>query len=218
MGAAMSSMVFKPPPRSNRKKDKFIYIPAQPEKDIEYIHDACGGADNPGIEENIMLLHSWLTKDDYEIPVVFLKRVDAKITILYSHGSTVDLGRVYSRVKELSEMLHANVLAYEYTGYGYSFPNDAAPSERMCYRNIESAYEYLTKDLGIPHWKIVLYGRSLGSGPSCYLAKKTADEGESVAGLILHSPFLSINRIVIDSKASLVGDMFNNKSRAKDVR
>ena len=218
MGVAMSSMVFKPPPKSNRKKDKFIYIPAQPEHDIEYIHEAFGSADNPAIEENIMLLYSWLSNDDYEIPIVFLQRNDAKITILYSHGSTVDLGGVYSRVKELSELLHANVLAYEYTGYGYSVPKHAVPSEKMCYRNIQSAYDYLTQDLGIPHWKIVLYGRSLGSGPSCYLAKKTADEGESVAGLILHSPFLSINRIVIDSEVNLVGDMFNNKSRAKDVR
>lgn len=70
----------------------------------------------------------------------------------------------------------------------------------------------------IPPASIILYGRSLGSGPSCYLAKKTADAGESVAGLVLHSPFLSIYRIVLDVKSGFVGDMFQSYRRAKSVK
>lgn len=92
------------------------------------------------------------------------------------------------------------------------------PSEEMCYRNVEAAYNYLRNQRKIPSSHIVLYGRSLGSGPSCHLAKLTADKGESVAGLILHSPFLSIYRIVMDVGFNLVGDMFRNKDRARDIR
>ena len=92
------------------------------------------------------------------------------------------------------------------------------PSEEMCYLNIEAAYKYLREERNIPASQIVLYGRSLGSGPSCHLARKTALDGESVAGLILHSPFLSIYRIVMDVGFGLVGDMFRNKTNAKDIR
>ncbi len=156
--------------------------------------------------------------NEYKIPAFFLRRKGAKLTILFSHGNAEDLGMMYRRMKEMAMLLCANVLAYDYTGYGLSTPNHTTPSEHLCYKNIQAAYHHLTKVMHIPPAEIVLYGRSLGSGPSCYLAQKTAEDGESVAGLILHSPFLSIYRIVIDCRINLVGDMFVNKSRAKDVR
>jgi abhydrolase domain-containing protein 17 len=66
----------------------------------------------------------------------------------------------------------------------------------------------------------VLYGRSLGSGPSCHLAAKTAllakhdaefaSEDGPVGGLILHAPFLSVFRVVIDTGCTLPGDKFSN--------
>jgi len=132
-------------------------------------------------------------------------------------------------MKELARILCVNIFAYDYTGYGLSrcvsdhavHSNEttaAQPSEAMCYRNIEAAYNYLRYERKIPASSIVLYGRSLGSGPSCYLARKTAMEGESVGGLILHSPFLSIYSIVVDLGFPIVGDMFRNDVKAKDVR
>lgn len=33
--------------------------------------------------------------------------------------------------------------------------------------------------------RIVLYGRSIGSGPSCYLAERLSQDGTPVGGLIL---------------------------------
>jgi fermentation-respiration switch protein FrsA (DUF1100 family) len=66
----------------------------------------------------------------------------------------------------------------------------------------------------------VLYGRSLGSGPSCHLAAKTAlltkpdaeyaSEDGPVGGLILHAPFLSVFRVVVDTGCTLPGDKFAN--------
>jgi fermentation-respiration switch protein FrsA (DUF1100 family) len=74
--------------------------------------------------------------------------------------------------------------------------------------------------LRVPSQNIVLYGRSLGSGPSCFLATKTAltakKDVESapgdgpVGGLILHAPFLSVFRVVIDPGCTLYGDKFVN--------
>lgn len=94
------------------------------------------------------------------------------------------------------------------------------PSEENCYADIDAAYNYLRKTLNVPAQNIVLYGRSLGSGPSCQLAAKTAlltkqdaeyaSEDGPVGGLILHAPFLSVFRVVIDAGCTLPGDKFAN--------
>ncbi|KAL7559099.1 hypothetical protein ACA910_017512 [Epithemia clementina (nom. ined.)] len=113
-------------------------------------------------------------------------------------------------------MLQVNLFAYDYTGYGMAFES-GPPSEEHCYADIEAAYDYLRNTLNIPARNIVLYGRSLGSGPSCYLAVKTAQrdpqskqEAEPVGGLILHAPFMSVFRVVIETGCTLPGDKFPN--------
>jgi fermentation-respiration switch protein FrsA (DUF1100 family) len=98
------------------------------------------------------------------------------------------------------------------------FPPLGPPSEDYCFADITAAYAYLTYVLQIPPSSIVLYGRSLGSGPSCFLAARTAEEGDAVGGLILHAPFLSVYRIVIDSGCTLPGDRFPNVDFAPSIR
>jgi len=92
------------------------------------------------------------------------------------------------------------------------------PSEDYCFADISAAYSYLTSVLQIPPSSIVLYGRSLGSGPSCYLAARSAEEGDAVGGLILHAPFLSVYRIVLESGCTLPGDRFPNVDFAPSIR
>lgn len=166
----------------------------------------------------------------YKVPAFFIRRRNATQTLLFSHGNAEDLGMMYTRMKDLAMVLGVNIMAYDYTGYGLSMPGPAhpatngsneGPSENMIYRNIEAAFHYLTSARGIPPHQIVLYGRSLGSGPSCYLAAKTALQGQSVGGLILHSPFLSVYKVVADLNGmdmTLVGDLFHNEKRAKNIR
>ncbi|KAL9189784.1 hypothetical protein ACHAXT_009459 [Thalassiosira profunda] len=177
----------------------------------------------------------------YKIPAFFIRRRNATQTLLFSHGNAEDLGMMYGRMKDLAMILGVNVMAYDYTGYGLSIPGPAhgssagsnvgggnsgekgheGPTENMVYRNIEAAFHYLVKVRKIPPQQIILYGRSLGSAPSCYLAAKTALKGESVGGLILHSPFLSVYKVVADLNGldmGMVGDLFHNEKRAKNVR
>ena len=71
---------------------------------------------------------------------------------------------------------------------------------------------------GLQPEQIVLYGRSLGSGPSCYLAAKTAAEGRSVAGVVLQSPLLSAFRVAFNFRFTLVGDQFPNVDLAQSIR
>lgn len=138
-------------------------------------------------------------------------------TILYSHANAEDLGNIYPWCKFLSKMLGVNIFAYDYTGYGLA-TDQGDPSEEYCFADVTAAYTYLNQTLQIPAHSILLYGRSLGSGPSCFLAAKTAEEGEAVGGLVLHAPFLSVYRIVLESGCTLPGDRFANVDYAPFIR
>ena len=59
---------------------------------------------------------------------------------------------------------------------------------------------------------IILYGRSVGSGPSCYLAEK-----KIVGGLILHSAFTSIFRVAFNLRFTLPFDLFPNIDRIQNI-
>src|SRR5215467_15450253 len=54
-----------------------------------------------------------------------------------------------------------------------------------------AAYEYLTRELKISSDRIIIYGRSVGSGPAVHLAARMP-----AAGLILQSPFVSAFRVL----------------------
>ena len=116
--------------------------------------------------------HIWLdTSAAGRIPAFFIERPGAAVTVLFSHGNAEDLGMIYDWFSDLSRVLQVNIMAYDYTGYGLS---RGAPNEASCYADIEAAYGYLLTVRRLQPEQIVLYGRSLGSGPSCYLAAKVS--------------------------------------------
>jgi hypothetical protein len=115
-----------------------------------------------------------------------------------------------------------------------------ASSEQQCYNDIQSAFEYLTQVKGIPPKNILMYGKSVGSGPTCWLAQKLCTESRlspngvegreeyndssgrpisssrAPGGVILHSPFLSVIRVVLDMGFTGIGDLFPNVDRVND--
>lgn len=98
----------------------------------------------------------------------------------------------------------------EYTGFGES--NGRIPGEEVLYLDIETVYEYLVDNLGIPSENILLYGRSIGSGPSCFLAEKY-----KLGGLVLHSGLMSALRVILDLRFTLPFDKFANIDRMKNI-
>ena len=130
-------------------------------------------------------------------------------------------------------------------------------SETDCYANIYSAHSYLTEVARVPPQHVILYGKSVGSGPTCWLAQRLCrslvddvgsndDDACSMAnnicnlvdsrepwegrrssgsggcqtaapgGVILHSPFLSVIRVVLDVGFTTIGDLFPNVDRVGD--
>lgn len=114
----------------------------------------------------------------------------------------------------LSTYLKVNVVGYDYTGYGASMEYGTKPTEHQSYMDIETVYAYCLekKIVADPSIELILYGQSVGSGPSCYLAKK-----RPIAGLVLHSPIMSGLRVLTDSRALACFDIFPNISRIRSI-
>ncbi|KUF76101.1 Alpha/beta hydrolase domain-containing protein 17C [Phytophthora nicotianae] len=129
------------------------------------------------------------------IPAFFIPCDKAEYTVLFSHGNAE------------GSLRPANVLSYDYSGYGIS---EGEPSEEACFADIEAAFAYLVNVKKIPPSKIILYGRSLGSGPTTHLAVKQSSLDQPVAGVILQSPVLSMFRVVFNFRYTLPGDLFCN--------
>ena len=155
--------------------------------------------------EEIIKLNS---EDGTKLSAIYLSNPTAKYTILHAHGNASDLGMIKPRMEQLRD-IGLNVLAYDYRGYGTS---EGEPSEQNAYKDIDTAYNYLTQELKIPPQKIILFGRSVGGGSTIDLAAR-----KPVAGLITESTFTSIFKVRVPIKI-LPFDKFNNLKKIKNVK
>jgi acetyl esterase/lipase len=116
-------------------------------------------------------------------------------TIIYSHGNATDIGAMNFMQCVLARALHCNVVMYDYSGYGES---GGIALEQSTYDDIQLVYKWVV-DHVVPdkdESRIVIYGQSVGSGPSCYLCSMQ----QNVGGLILHSPFMSGMRVLTSNR------------------
>jgi len=95
----------------------------------------------------------------------------------------------YGVIKHMRDQFKVNVLAVEYPGYGLL--SGLQPSEQGVYEVALTAFRYLFDEVKVRYSQIVLFGRSLGSGPAVHLAAQYP-----VGGLILVSAFSSIRGAV----------------------
>lgn len=68
------------------------------------------------------------------------------------------------------------------------------PAASLMSRDLERVLRALQATRGLAPSDIVLYGQSVGSGPTCQIAAGRA--GRGLAGVVLHSPFLSGIRVL----------------------
>ena len=146
--------------------------------------------------------------DGVEISAVYLESPGSEFTFLYSHGNGEDLGDMLPFLAEYPKNGYS-VLAYDYRGYGTS---EGRPSEKGAYLDVDAAYDYLVNEAGVLPESIIVLGRSVGSGPSTYIASK-----RDSAGLVLISPFISAFR-VMTVVPLFPFDKFNNIRRIGNVK
>ena len=134
--------------------------------------------------------------------------------LVYFHGNAEDLGLAMELLEHLRSSLKVHVLAMEYPGYGI-YPGP--PSDTQILEDALSVWEYLTMEMGVKRGEIILFGRSLGSGPAIELAAHA-----NPCALLLMTAYLSI-REVVRSLAGvlasfLVHERFRNIDNIGDVK
>ena len=127
------------------------------------------------------------------------------------HGNGVDLGMAAAMWRPLIRALPIHLLIVEYPGYGIM---DGRCTCKQVIKVAENTYKYVTRSekhggLGIPPDKLIILGRSIGTGPASHIAKKPCHT------LILVSPFTSIHNLSSDlmgkwTKWILPKDFTNN--------
>jgi hypothetical protein len=172
----------------------------------------------------------WLTTSHNErIPAIHIQHVSdgsaaqspdqERLTIIYSHGNAEDISLHLPLITALADKTGCDVLSYEYVGYSLSKVQEGhVASEAGCLRSIQCAWRYLVDERAVPPNSIIIYGRSIGSGPSVDLASCAVVEGTThspldARGVLLQSPISSGARAILGKAASVVGyplDIFRN--------
>ncbi|KAL0546205.1 hypothetical protein IC582_016111 [Cucumis melo] len=194
MGGVTSSIAakfafFPPTPPSytviaDESRDGRLYIPEIPRRD----------------DVDVLRLR---TRRGNDIVAVHVKHPKPSGTLLYSHGNAADLGQMFELFVELSVRLRVNLMGYDYSGYGQS---TGKPTECNTYADIDAAYKCLKEKYGVNDEQLILYGQSVGSGPTLDLASRLS----SLRGVVLHSPILSGLRVLYPVKRTYWFDIYKN--------
>ncbi|KAJ7979633.1 alpha/beta hydrolase domain-containing protein 17B-like [Quillaja saponaria] len=120
------------------------------------------------------------------------------------------LGQMHELFIELRAHLRVNIMSYDYSGYGAS---TGKPSELNTYYDIEAVYNCLKSEYGIKQEDVILYGQSVGSGPTVHLASRL----QKLRGVVLHSAILSGLRVLYPVKMTFWFDIFKNIDKIRQV-
>lgn len=161
---------------------------------------------------DLVFLH---TEEHEQIPAIYRQMPGARYCLLYSHGNSEDLGTLFPYIDYMAESIGVNVFAYDYVGYSLSRLEGHVPSEEGCYRAVQAAWRYLTQI--VPAEMVILYGRSIGSGPTVEIACQQC--ASQCAGIILESPIASGARALAGSIGSLAwfADIFINYDKVGKI-
>jgi hypothetical protein len=152
-------------------------------------------------------VHKIEVGDGVVISARWLPSSNGWFTVFHHHGNAEDLGFLGQGLGGFEDR-GFSVFAYDYRGYGTS---SGEPSVEGVYRDAEAAFRYLVEVIGVPPERILVHGRSVGSGPAVDIAVR-----HPVAGLVVESGFVSAFRVV--TRIPLFpGDKFRNLARIRDV-
>ncbi|CAD8138905.1 unnamed protein product [Paramecium octaurelia] len=162
---------------------------------------------NPGLPISSYVLES---KSGNLIASIYIEFQNSEQIILYSHGNSTDIGLMFDTYVDIVMECKINLFSYDYSGYGQS---TGYPTDINLLYDIESAYIFLVDQLQFEPRNIIIYGYSIGSGPSTNLASR-----HDVGGLIIHSGLSSGLRVIdptIDHTS--YNDIFPNLDYIVDV-
>lgn len=150
-------------------QEKFIFVPTLPGEPFEI---------KLSTQTSSIFIN---TPNNGKIHALLLKIDRPKGVIFYLHGNTGSLKRWQFMAEELTSYGY-DVFVMDYRQYGQS---SGKRSEGILHRDVEYCFDFLAEKY-VDH-KIVVYGRSLGSGFATRLASRRKCEK-----LVLETPFYNL--------------------------
>jgi len=150
------------------------------------------------------------TADGEKLAAWWVPHERAEGTVLIFHGNA---GNISHRIDYLTmfRRLGYSTLLVDYRGYGQS---TGSPSEEGTYRDAEAAWQWLTRERGVPARDIVVLGESLGGAVAVWLAARVNPRALVIASCFTSVPELGaqvypflpvrlISRFSYDSRATI---------------
>lgn len=118
---------------------------------------------------------------------IFIEVPGSKHVVVYSHGNSANIGVNKSVMEKLSQLAGVSICMYEYPGY----TEGQGSSQEKANEAIKECLDWLLYVKNYEVSQIILMGRSIGSGPTLWLASNPHIDKE-FAGVVLWSAFSSI--------------------------
>ncbi|CDJ52985.1 hypothetical protein, conserved [Eimeria brunetti] len=128
-------------------------------------------------------LHGWLLLDE--------KPLEAP-TFIFFHGNAGNIGFHLPHADFICAELGANVLLFDYRGYGHS---EGIPTEEGLYTDADAALDYVLSSSLVNKENIFAFGHSLGGAVAIDLAHR---RGKELRGLVVENTFTSLRDAIHD--------------------
>jgi pimeloyl-ACP methyl ester carboxylesterase len=137
--------------------------------------------------------------------------------IIYSHGNAEDLLTCSQFIRELSDNLKMDVVAWDYSGYGLNEIDTFERSADGINLSLQTIIDYMIQQKGYHMSNILLWGYSLGTGPSTHMASVLSQRKTPPAGLVLFGAYSSILDVVKDVTQQDLSKIFSERWNSKEV-
>jgi acetyl esterase/lipase len=138
--------------------------------------------------------------------------------VVYAHGNACDVGDCAMEATKIAVGLKAHVIVPEFPGYGVT---EGVAHEESVNAVVKATVKYCVKYLNVSQSRMIIMGRSIGTGPACWITRMMCAQGGPPAGLVLQSPYTSIRDVAsgyIGATASyLLADRWNNRENLAEV-
>jgi uncharacterized protein len=134
---------------------------------------------------------------------------DGDGAILFCHGQMGNLSTRGFLMKRLLR-LKKSILLFDYPGFGKS---EGDPSEQGCYDAADAAYDWLLDEQKIPAERIVIMGKSLGSGIATDLASRRANHALVLVMALTSTPDVAAHLMPFVPAHWIMRNRFDNLSK-----
>lgn len=122
--------------------------------------------------------------------------------IIYSHAENEDLQSSAIFAQQMSQQLEQDILTYDYSGYGHNSSNSSERTADGFNITLHTVLKYAVDHLYYRAENIILWGHSLGCGPTVDQALHMQKLGTPVKGVILLRGFKSVCSLIEDFTGS----------------